>query len=245
MIYFLILLSAAVAVPMSPTIALKNAHQSSMNAFSQHLEGSPYKNFILSSYAEPLLRKLDNSWTLAYIENDASLFLQDFSDLVQTTTDQLMVKMSNRYEECRAPNSLEKRLRWEIPIKVEETNTDHVDTPPSNAGTQVDAGTQVENAGTLSNTASGQESSTKKMVDMATQTELGDVSESPTIQGKFKELVKSITSFLSVTAHHTGCVRVVRVLGYVLIGSVVLAYLATFALFSVKYAKYLLNTTQE
>jgi hypothetical protein len=190
MIFFLSILSVALAVPTFPISALENAHQSSMDAFSRELQGSPYDNFILSSYAEPLLQTIDKIWTIAYTENNASLFLQRFTDLVKDKTDELVMKMSNRYEECKLPKSKTlKKRQWAIPSKLEARYNAH----------------------------------------------------DPSIKESFTNVITALRDFFSTVARKTGCAGLVSMLGFVLIGSVLIAYMGTFIMFGVSFGKYLLG----
>ena len=241
MIFLFSILSVAWALPSSPLMALNNAHESSVDAFARELQNWPYKNFILSSYVEPLLQNIDKSWAFAYTQNDASLFLQEFLDFVGTRTEQLVIEMSDRYQECRLfpASNLEKR-RLGLPHELLDENAlDGVEQilPPS----VNNVAHSVEDIPIHSAPWSKESFTEGKNVVEQNPTEASKPEYDASFKECFTDVVKAIKKLFSTLAQKTGCVAIVGILGYVLIGSVLLAYMVTFVLFGLNFAKYLLS----
>ena len=84
-IYLFLNLSAA--YQLSPTVALKDAHQYSLDAISLEFQHLPIKKLIINSFAEPLLNQIDQLWKRHYsLKSDPSIFFQDFSELTTSFT---------------------------------------------------------------------------------------------------------------------------------------------------------------
>jgi hypothetical protein len=132
------------------------------------------------------------------------------------------MEMSNRYEECKLPESKSLKKRNIINASGEESTNplfklvDDVDDKPD----------------------SSQESSFNQNLEFKIPSK---IQADPSIKECFKNVISAVKELFSALTRKTGCVALVSTLGYVLIGSVLIGYMATFVMFGINFGKYLLR----